>query len=448
MKVLRFASLIMLTLVIAGCNQVDQGANPMMGGGMAVPVEVTEVAQQDVQLYIRTNGETRASEFVQIPARVTGFLEEIYFEPGAIVKEGDPLFKIDQREYKAALDSAQAQLKLDKESEKLAKSKYERGKELLATNAISEEEFQVRESQYAQSTASVQKSQAAVEKAEIDFGYTMVYAPITGKTGWNLVDKGNLVGQNSILLEIRKYDPLFVHFEIADTDLNLFKIKMSGDKKSFLNRFDDIKAVRERESLPDPMKDSPKIAEPKEIASKLIPVAFSKEETETLIPATSENGTTASKDSDGSLIDAQPFTITLLSSRDISGENSYSASGVITMIDNSIRSTTGTITLRGELKNEDYGITPGQVCRVIIPAQMAKDAVVIREEAVVTDLDSKYVYVINVENKVEKRTISVGQLEGKMRIVLNGLKPGERYIVRGIQKVRQGAVVEPLPLSD
>jgi multidrug efflux system membrane fusion protein len=123
---------------------------------------------------------------------------------------------------------------------------------------------------------------------------------------------------------------------------------------------------------------------------------------------------------------------------------------------------------------EDYRIYPGQVCRVRIPKETVKDAVLIREGAILTDLDTKYVLVVTRrmyhpkdatgkpkldENKkeippyetdvVERRDIKMGGLlDTQMRIVLSGLKPGETYIVHGVQRVRIGSEVQPTTLEE
>jgi len=155
---------------------------------------------------------------------------------------------------------------------------------------------------------------------------------------------------------------------------------------------------------------------------------------------------------------------------------------IVALVDNQISWATGQVTLRAELRNpllktddaEDYMLYSGAVCRVRIPYETVKDAILIREEAILTDLDTKYVLVVgkgmyqpkdpagkpllDKDKKevppyetdiVHRRDIKMGRLlDSQRRIVLSGLKPGEMYIVQGVQRVRIGTEVKQTTLEE
>jgi membrane fusion protein (multidrug efflux system) len=109
------------------------------------------------------------------------------------------------------------------------------------------------------------------------------------------------------------------------------------------------------------------------------------------------------------------------------------------MIDRS----TGTITIRGEVPNPDYTIFPGQICRVRIPLWKTSDAVLVKTEAVRPDLNHDYVFVVDEKNIAHRRIVKLGNAQSDGTCVVEeGLQKGDRYVVRGVQKVRDGNKVK------
>ncbi|HBT77529.1 MAG TPA: hypothetical protein DEB39_11555 [Planctomycetaceae bacterium] len=142
------------------------------------------------------------------------------------------------------------------------------------------------------------------------------------------------------------------------------------------------------------------------------------------------------------------FEIALADGRS-DGDRDYRFKGTLNFTDNTIGLDTGNITLRGEIPNADYRIFPGQACYVRIPLIVRKDVVVVREEAVLTDLTKKYVLIVGENNIVEKRYVTPGEMaDTQHRIIESGLKPGESYIVRGTQKAKVGKEVKSLSFEE
>lgn len=117
--------------------------------------------------------------------------------------------------------------------------------------------------------------------------------------------------------------------------------------------------------------------------------------------------------------------------------------GHIQLINNEVDAATGTIRVRAELTNADGRLIPGQFVRIRIGDPQPEEKLVISDRAVSSDQDKKFVLVVGADNKVEYRQVTLGPVADGLRIVENGLKPGESIIVNGLQRVRPGVVVAP-----
>jgi multidrug efflux system membrane fusion protein len=117
--------------------------------------------------------------------------------------------------------------------------------------------------------------------------------------------------------------------------------------------------------------------------------------------------------------------------------------GRLQLIDNQVDARSGTIRLRAVLENQDGSLIPGQFARVRMGQARTTRAVLVTERAVGTDQEKKYVLVVGEGNKAEYREVTLGASDNGLRVVLSGLKPGERIVVNGLQRVRPGAVVQP-----
>ena len=119
--------------------------------------------------------------------------------------------------------------------------------------------------------------------------------------------------------------------------------------------------------------------------------------------------------------------------------------GHIQLINNEVDAATGTIRLRAELANADGRLIPGQFVRIRIGDPQPEEKLVISDRAISSDQDKKFVLVVGADNKVEYRQVTLGPVTDGLRIVENGLKPGENIVVNGLQRVRPGVVVAPQP---
>lgn len=127
----------------------------------------------------------------------------------------------------------------------------------------------------------------------------------------------------------------------------------------------------------------------------------------------------------------------------LSAESDYRYEGRIRYIDNRVDPMTGTIYVRGELSNEDRSLLPGMFMRVRVPGQVYENAIMVHEEAIITDLNGKYLLVIGENNILQRRNIKLGMRAGIRRQVTEGLTGDEAYVLSGLTNARHGVTVDP-----
>lgn len=183
-------------------------------------VEVEPVQTDDIELYGEYVGRIRAQQFVEIRARVEGFLEKMMFEEGTYVRKGQPLFIIDPKLYRAHANKARAQLNKDKAMALKAERDLQRIRPLYEQNAASQLDLDNAIASYESATAAVAMSEADLTQTETALSYTTVSSPISGYISERNVDIGTLVGPNgkSLLATVVKSDTVRVDFSMTGLD--------------------------------------------------------------------------------------------------------------------------------------------------------------------------------------------------------------------------------------
>ena len=183
-------------------------------------VVVETVTTDDMEIYGEYVGRIRAQQFVEIRARVEGYLEEMLFEEGTYIKKDQVLFVIDPKLYKARVDGARAQLQKDKALGLKAKRDLDRIRPLFEQNAASQLDLDNAIASYESAVSAVIMSEADLAQAELALGYTTVRSPISGYISERNVDIGTLVGPGgkSLLATIVKSDTVRVDFSMTALD--------------------------------------------------------------------------------------------------------------------------------------------------------------------------------------------------------------------------------------
>lgn len=188
-------------------------------------VTTMPVTTKDVEIYGEYPGSIRAQQFVEVRARVEGYLEKMLFEEGTHVEKDQVLFIIDPRQYQAKADRAKAVLQKNKALAMKAERDLNRIRPLYEQKAASQLDLDNAIASYESATAEVMMSEADLRQSELTLSYTTVRSPISGYISERHVDIGTLVGPGgqSLLAHIVKSDTVLVEFNMTDLDYQLSK---------------------------------------------------------------------------------------------------------------------------------------------------------------------------------------------------------------------------------
>jgi membrane fusion protein (multidrug efflux system) len=407
---------IALAMLIASQGCGNRNTFKASAAGPVPTVVVAPIEQRTVPLYSEYVGQTKANETVELRARVAGILQKIYFKEGSRVRKGELLFRIDPREYQAALQSAnaalgkansdlaqarqrtdvlqaQAQLTEAQAQHSKAQQDLDRITPLVQAKAVTELEYDAAVAAEKTTKATVDARQAnltnleaavkytieraqsevsaakaKVTEAQLELSYCSIYSPITGIIGLKQVDQGNLVGKGeaTLLATVSSSEPLLVGFNLSENEY--LKI-----------------APREKAGQGSGLK----------------------------------------------------FELIL------SDNSVHPETGTFKVIDRTVDPTTGTIRVEASFPNPGSYLRPGQFARVRVAVANAVNAILVPRLAIQELQGAKTVTVVGPDNKTSLRTITVGDQSGSYYIVLKGLEAGERVIVEGMQKVKPGGEVNP-----
>jgi RND family efflux transporter MFP subunit len=378
-KVLMNIMVVFLFSAVVSCKETES----VQIERTAPEVTVSQPVMQSIKQYAIFTGTTRAIESADIVARVAGRLESVMFKPSSEVKKGDLLFVIEKDKYlvdkaikKASLESARAQLEL-------AETEVKRMEQALKNRAVSEIDVEKSRASRDVAIASAKSAKAALSESELTLSYTDVVSTIDGVVSRELVDAGNLVGQEgpTLLTTVNKMQPAYVYFNVPESLMLRFLEPIEK------NRHDHNGVTSE-----------------------------AAEERRASHPAYVERA----------------------------NETGFPHQGIVDYIDNEVNKNTGTIEMRIRLENKESAFFPGLFVRIKLPAAVEIDnAVLIKEVALGSDLGGKYVLVVGDDNIVELRYVTLGlpQQNGFVH-VLTGLEGNETYIVNGLLRARLGMPVQ------
>ena len=204
-----------LLLALASCGKSNDYKAPP-----PPPVVTSKPVSMPMTSYLQITGNTVAVNAVNLVARVAGYLQEIDFIDGSIVKKGQKLFVIEPAPYKAKLQQAEAAVASAKAQVIYAQSQYDRQESMYTQNATSKANVEQWLSQRDSAKAQVQEQIANEDLAAINYGYTTVTAPFDGLISRHLVDQGNLVGNGvaTTLATITQLAPIYVYFNVSELD--------------------------------------------------------------------------------------------------------------------------------------------------------------------------------------------------------------------------------------
>src|SRR6184192_3695251 len=215
-------------LMAGGCKK--KAAPPQA----PLPVNVVAAVEKEVNEWDEFTGRLEAVESVEIRPRVSGYITEIRFQAGAIIKKDDLLYVIDPRPYQADFDRAAAEVERMDAQLKLAEIELNRAKELRAKATISASEFDQKAATYQGAAAAKSSAEAAKNAAALNLEFTQIKSPIDGRVSDQRITVGNLVqpgaGPDSLLTTVVSVDPIYAKVD-ADENAVLKYVKLSEEGK-------------------------------------------------------------------------------------------------------------------------------------------------------------------------------------------------------------------------
>ena len=375
--------------ILGSCLLAVVAAGSGCGGGTKVvappppEVSISQPVEESVQETLEFTGRVSAVESVDVRARVTGYITKVDFTEGALVKAGDPLFEIDPREYEAAALRAEGQVARLRSQLARADSEVARNQTLRPSGAASARDLERAVADKGAVEGELKANLAQLEQAQLDVEFAHVTAPIAGRVSRAEITQGNLVVVGA------SGGPLLTTVVSIDP----VYVNFDADERSLIRV---QKALIARDGT----------VSPENVRAVQIPVMVA-----------------------------------------LADETDFPHRGTIDFVDNQIDPSTGTIHVRAVLPNSDRLLQPGLFVRVRVPVGEARPGVLVTDRAIGTDQDRKYVLVVNEKNVVEYRPVKLGAMYNGLRVVAEGLAPGEWVIVNGIQRVRPGVTVNPQKVS-
>jgi len=346
-------------------------------------VGVVEAVKRPITETSEFLGRIEAVNRVNVVARVTAFLEKRLFNEGAEIKKGDELYRLERGPFEADLATKKAQVAQLQATLENAKLTTGRARTLLSGPAGQQSTYDAALANERSLEAQVLAAQAQVQFSQINLDYTDIRSPIDGRIGRTAVTEGNVVSPASGVLTT-----------IVSQDPMYVTFPVS---------------VRQRLELRD----------------RYVP----------------RGG-----------INAVVIKLRLPDGR------LYDPTGKVDFINNTIAQSTDTVTVRGVIPNAPLHdpsttggpvreLTDGEFVTVLLEGVQPVEVLAIPRAAVLSDQQGDYVFIVGPDNKAEQRRIQLGQSTPTMAAVISGLKPGDKVIVEGLQRVRPGQPVSPGPAS-
>ena len=226
----KLAPALALMLAAALASGCGEEAPKQQAAAPAPPVTVSRPVTKVVSDFDEYVGRFVAVDYVEIRARVSGYLEKIHFTDGQLVKANDVLFTIDRRPFEASLEQAKASLVQAQANLSFAESDLKRGENLVKGSTITQQTYDQRVQARAVAEASLEAQKAALRQAELNLQFTGLNSPITGRIGDRRVSVGNLVtggtGGTTLLATIVSIDP--IRFEFTIDEASYLRFLSSG----------------------------------------------------------------------------------------------------------------------------------------------------------------------------------------------------------------------------
>jgi membrane fusion protein, multidrug efflux system len=242
---------VLLAVGLSACSEKP----PQQAAAAAPPVTVAPPVKRTVTDWDEFTGRFEAVEEVQVRARVGGFVTNVEFRDGTMVKTGELLYVIDSRPFEAVADQADGQLSDARAKAELAKRELERGLTLNQSQAVSDSIVDQRRQALQAARAAEMQAEGLLKAAQLNIEFTHVLAPITGRVSRHLVSVGNLVqgdtGASTLLTTIVSLDPIYIYFDMDEaTYLKNNRLYFEGKRPSSRETANPVQVTLSGETKP------------------------------------------------------------------------------------------------------------------------------------------------------------------------------------------------------
>ena len=367
------ALILLLSAGLESCHSSEANA-----GYTAVTPSLPVITLSDYPFtsYQDYSASLEGSKDVEIRPQVNGYLDKIFVDEGAQVKKGQPLFQINDRPYREALNNAKAALAAAKANLASAEINVNKLTPLVQNNVVSPVQLKSAQAVYDATAASVAQARAQVGNAEINIGYSLIRAPMDGFIGRIPFKTGSLVGVSTsepltILSEIKD---VRAYFSLSETDFLKFKKEYHG------------------KSIAEKVKEMP-------------PVQL------------------------------------------ILADNSvYPEKGKVEIVSGQFSNGTGSIPFRASFPNANGTLRSGNTGKIRISTIVAS-GIVVPQESTFELQDKVFVFLLGDSNKVSSVPVDISGRSGNYYLVDKGVKSGDRIVYAGVDRLRDGAVIQPQPMA-
>jgi membrane fusion protein, multidrug efflux system len=366
-KTLAYSFSMAALLSLAGCGAKKEEAQ----GGGGAPVTVVTLQAETVTLRRELPGRSTAFLVAEVRPQVDGIVHKRLFTEGGLVKEGQPLYQLDDATYRADLNSARANVVRAQATLETAELNAKRSAQLIKVDAVSQQDNESAAAELRQAQADLKAAEAVAQRAETILGYARIVSPISGRIGKSSVTQGALVTakQDALLATVQQLDPIYI--DLTQSSAEWLQLR-------------------------------------KELAS-------------------------------GRIAGASDMPVTIL----LEDGSEYSHPGKLAFSEVSVDPTTGSFALRVVVPNPEHVLLPGMYVRAVVGTGVRENGLLVPQQGIARDpKGGTTAMVVGNDGKVEVRTVRVSQTIGDKWLVEDGLEPGDKVIVEGLQKVRPGAPVQ------
>src|SRR5712692_2375801 len=445
-KVLLSAISGVMVVVISVFIVAGRSTKPAQAAPRPLEVQVVQVEQKDVPVYSEWIGTTEGIVNADIKAEVTGYLLKQDYKEGSFVKKGQLLFELDPRPFQAALDQANGQV-----------AQFQ-GQLEQAYSQVTQAEAQVAQanSQLLQSQAQLAQAQANQVKTQLDVNK---YAPLAEQKAVTQQDydnaiQGNVVAKAQVEAARAGVETARAQLRAANAQIGTAKAAINTAKGQVENAKAAVRTAQLNlgfTRIISPIDGIAGIAQAQ--VGNLITTTSAPLKTVSTVDPIKVFFTLSEQEylnfTKRSLIKARrgASVVQIELELILSDGSTYPEKGSLFFADRQVDQKTGAIRMAGIFPNPGNVLRPGQFGRVRAVTATKPAALLIPQRAV-SELQGSYqVAVVGADNKIEMRTVKVGERSGTQWIIEDGLKAGETVVVEGTQKIKPGAVVSPKPYT-